>query len=782
MLAGVVKSPSRLAPNRNPAGAERRAQTVLAAMGELGFITETMMKTALAQPARAVKPAGAGSVNYVADWIMDVLDDLVGRIEQDLVVETSIDPALQTAAEKSLIDELALRGQKFDVAQGAIVAMSPDGAVRALVGGRNYAESQYNRAVVAKRQPGSAFKPFVYLAALERGLTPETVREDKPIAIKGWKPENYSREYHGPVTLTQALALSLNTVSVRLTLEVGPAAVAKTAYRLGIASKLDANASLALGTSEVSLIELTSAYAPFANGGDAVAPHVVERVRTHAGKVLYARAAQKLGRIIDPRYVAMMNTMMRETLQIGTAQKAQLAGWPAAGKTGTSQDFRDAWFIGYTGHLVTGVWLGNDDSSPTRKATGGGLPVEIWTRFMQQRPSGRGGRRPAGIDRRSLIRLGAPGQCSAAAGAARRARRRIGREAGADRARARRLVHRPAVRAALTRRLCATLPADPERGMRLKDKIAIVTGGAHGIGHAIARRYVAEGARVTIADVDAAAGEAAARTLGQAHFVAHRRRRCAGRPRTWSRKPAARSAASTSWSTMPASFTAPISSTLAEADFDRVLRVNLKGAFLVGQAAARRMVAQVEAGKPAGQHHQHELDQCRGGDRQPDALLRIEGRHRPAHQGDGAGARALRHPRQRHRAGLDHDRHPQGGGHRPRRQAQDPGAHAARAHRRARRDRVDRGLPRFAGRQLHHRRDHLCRRRPARAELHGAGQGRSAQLRLRTFMAAKRPPALDRHRRQDSRRPAARRTLHHPEAGADGRAVAAGVARARAAA
>jgi penicillin-binding protein 1A len=190
------------------------------------------------------------------------------------------------------------------------------------------------------------------------------------------------------VTLTQALALSLNTVSVRLTLEVGPAAVAKTAYRLGIASKLDANASLALGTSEVSLIELTSAYAPFANGGDAVATHVVERVRTHAGKVLFSRSAQKLGRIVDPRYVAMMNTMMRETLQIGTAQKAQLAGWPAAGKTGTSQDFRDAWFIGYTGHLVTGVWLGNDDSSPTRKATGGGLPVEIWTRFMKSAHQG----------------------------------------------------------------------------------------------------------------------------------------------------------------------------------------------------------------------------------------------------------------------------------------------------------------------------------------------------------------------------------------------------------
>ena len=254
-------------------------------MVDAGFVTETMAKTALVAPAHAVKPAGAGSVNYIADWIMDVLDDLVGRVEQDLVVETSIDPNLQTAAEKAVVDELALKGAKFDVQQGALVAMTPDGAIRALVGGRNYGESQYNRAVAAKRQPGSAFKPFVYLTALERGLTPDSVREDKPIALKGWKPENYSREYYGPVTLTQALAMSLNTVSVRLIQEVGAAEVAKTAYRLGISSKLEANASLALGTSEVSLVELVSAYAPFANGGDAIAPHVIERVRTATGKV-----------------------------------------------------------------------------------------------------------------------------------------------------------------------------------------------------------------------------------------------------------------------------------------------------------------------------------------------------------------------------------------------------------------------------------------------------------------------------------------------------------------
>ncbi|HEY6258670.1 MAG TPA: PBP1A family penicillin-binding protein [Xanthobacteraceae bacterium] len=383
MLAGLVKSPSRLAPSRNPDGAERRAQLVLAAMADADFITETMANTAMAQPAHAVKPSGAGTVGYVADWIMDVLDDLVGEIDGDLKVDTTIDPALQAAAERALVEELTQKGQKLDVEQGALVAMTPDGAVRAMVGGKNYAESQFNRAVAAKRQPGSAFKPFVYLTALEHGLTPDTVREDKPIALKGWRPENFGRQYWGPVTLTQALAMSLNTVSVRLTLEFGPAAVAKTAYRLGIASRLDPNPSLALGTSEVSLIELVAAYAPFANGGFAIAPHVVERVRSAAGKTLYTRLAPNFGRVIEPRYVGMMNMMMHETLTSGTAHSAQLAPWPAAGKTGTSQDFRDAWFIGYTGHLVTGVWLGNDDSSPTKKATGGGLPVEIWSRFMR---------------------------------------------------------------------------------------------------------------------------------------------------------------------------------------------------------------------------------------------------------------------------------------------------------------------------------------------------------------------------------------------------------------
>ena len=388
LLAGLVKSPSRLAPTRNFNAAEKRARIVLAAMTELDFISPSNERAASARLPQIVAQAANGAINYVADWVMDALNDTLGHIEEDLFVQTSIDRALQTDAERSLNEEFAAKGAKAGVKQAAMVAMSPDGAVRAMIGGRDYAESQFNRAVAAKRQPGSAFKPFVYLTALERGLTPDTVRVDGPVKIKGWQPENYSHEYFGPVTLTKGLALSLNTVSVRLTMEVTPMAVIRTAHRLGIASKLEPNPSIALGTSEVSPLELIGAYATFANGGYAVVPHVIERVTNAEGKVLYVRNRQALGRIVEARYVGMMNQMMEETLTIGTAHKATLAGWPAAGKTGTSQDFRDAWFIGYTARLVTGVWLGNDDNSPTRKVTGGGMPVDIWSRFMRNAHQG----------------------------------------------------------------------------------------------------------------------------------------------------------------------------------------------------------------------------------------------------------------------------------------------------------------------------------------------------------------------------------------------------------
>src|SRR5262249_26839931 len=223
-------------------------------------------------------------------------------------------------AKAAVIDELAAKRVKFNVSQGGLVAMTSDGAVRAMVGGRNYSESQYNRAVPAKRQPGSAFKPFVFLTAIETGLTPETIRLDAPLDVKGWKPENYGHEYFGPVTLTQALAMSLNTVAVRLGLEVGPKNVVRTDHRLGMHSILVANASIALGTSEVSLTELVGAYASFANGGLSASPYVVTRIKTLDGRVLYVRLPDQTNPVIEPRHVAMMNVMMQETLISGTAR------------------------------------------------------------------------------------------------------------------------------------------------------------------------------------------------------------------------------------------------------------------------------------------------------------------------------------------------------------------------------------------------------------------------------------------------------------------------------
>ena len=383
MLAGLMKSPSRLAPTRNPRGANERAAQVIAAMASQGQITEAMAKMALANPAQVKHDRSAGSINYAADYVMDALDDTVGAIDEDIVVATTIDLKMQAEAERAITDELAAKGGKFGAGEGALIALDPTGGIKAMVGGRNYAESQFNRAVAAKRQPGSSFKPFVYLAALEKGLTPDTIREDAPISIKGWNPENYSREYFGPVTLTKALSLSLNTVAVRLGLEVGPKAVVSVAHRLGVMSDLEPNASIALGTSEVTPLEMAAAYAAFANGGVGVQPHVITKVRTANGKLLYARRAASFGRVVEPQHVAMMNQMMQETLLTGTARKAELPGWQAAGKTGTSQDWRDAWFVGYTSYLVTAVWFGNDDDSPTKKASGGNLPVEAWSRFMK---------------------------------------------------------------------------------------------------------------------------------------------------------------------------------------------------------------------------------------------------------------------------------------------------------------------------------------------------------------------------------------------------------------
>lgn len=389
MLAGLLKAPSRFAPSRNPELARDRAATVLALMVETGAIKESERQAALKAPRMIFEKPSFGSESYVADWVMDVLPSFVAAVDEDIVVETSIDQPLQMMAESALQAGLLTFGQKQDIGEGALVALDPRGAVKALVGGSDYHKTQYNRAIVAKRQPGSAFKPFVYLAAMEAGLTPDTVRVDEPINIKGWAPKNFSKEFKGPVPLREALAQSINTVAVKLALEIGPRRVAAVAERLGITSPLQANASIALGTSEVTPLELANAYIPFSNGGFRTQPHVIERIRTAENRVLYQRKPDSFGRVIEPLHLAQMNTMLAETLLSGSGKRAQIAGWPAGGKTGTSQEGRDAWFVGYTGLLTTAVWLGNDDSSPTKHATGGSTAATVWQRFMTDAHRGR---------------------------------------------------------------------------------------------------------------------------------------------------------------------------------------------------------------------------------------------------------------------------------------------------------------------------------------------------------------------------------------------------------
>ncbi len=383
VIAGLLRAPSYYAPNRHPERAYSRSVLVLNAMAREGFLTPEEAQAARTATAKVASRHVGRSESYVADFVMERLLSYVSKLETDIIVETTIDIGLQRDAEWALVEALKRDGEKYGVSQGAVIALDGTGAVRAMVGGRDYAKSQFNRATQARRQPGSAFKPFVYLTALEMGLTPETVRVDGPVKIGNWSPKNYNKKYSGPVTLRKALSHSLNTVAAKLAAEVGPANVVKTAHRMGVNSTLAANASIALGTSEVTLMELTAAYTPLANGGHTILPYVIRSIRTADGAVIFERDPHSLGRAIDGRTLVMMNDMMRETLLTGTGKKAQIPGWPAGGKTGTSQDFRDAWFVGYTANLIAGVWLGNDDNSPTKRASGGNLPTTIWSRFMQ---------------------------------------------------------------------------------------------------------------------------------------------------------------------------------------------------------------------------------------------------------------------------------------------------------------------------------------------------------------------------------------------------------------
>ena len=382
ILAGLLKAPSALSPAKNPEGAMERAKLVLGAMEEEGYISKEELVAAADNKPQKAKSYWSGAEHYAADMVMDELPALIGEVKEDVIVDTTIDRTLEKAAEKAIKDTLDKEGKKLNATQAALVAIDGTGAIRALVGGRDYAASQFNRAFKAKRQPGSAFKPFVYAAALEQGVRPDSVRNDAPVRIGKWTPDNYDNKYRGQVTVASALAQSLNTIAAQLVMEAGPQHVIKLAHRMGIDTDMQENASIALGTSEVSLVELTSAYAPFMNGGYKASPHIIKRVTTVSGKVLYENTYDEPPRVISEKIAAMMNQMMNGVITRGTGKNAKLPGWQTAGKTGTTQSFRDALFVGYTANLVTGVWFGNDDGESMKKVTGGGLPSKAWSQFM----------------------------------------------------------------------------------------------------------------------------------------------------------------------------------------------------------------------------------------------------------------------------------------------------------------------------------------------------------------------------------------------------------------
>ena len=382
-MAGVLKAPSNYNPAKNADAAMTRAKLVIGAMVDTNFISSDEAAEAVDTAGGVTPEAALPAKQYAVDWITKQLPLLVKNYDQSIVIETTIDSNIQTNAERVLRKRLNESGKKLHVSEGAIVVMDPTGAVIAMLGGKSYQKSQYNRAISASRQPGSAFKPFVYAAAMENGFNPDSVQIDEPLRIGNWSPENYKQQYLGPVSLEQAFAQSINTVAAKLAVAVGIENVAKVAQRFGITSTLTRDASLSLGTSEVSPIELTTAYVPFANGGNAVQPYVVKRIVTRDGKVLYERKGDGLGRVISQNNLGEMNRLFRAVVQNGTGVKAQFGNFDIGGKTGTSQNYRDAWFVGFTPYLIAGVWMGNDDNSPTKNVTGGSLPAQVWRDVME---------------------------------------------------------------------------------------------------------------------------------------------------------------------------------------------------------------------------------------------------------------------------------------------------------------------------------------------------------------------------------------------------------------
>lgn len=390
LLAGLLKAPSRYSPAADTDRARARVKQVLINMVDAGYLKEKDVPVVMNNYAKVAphKAENGGSIRYFTDWIVDEqIPEVVGESNQDLIVTTTLDAAMQVQAQAALKNVMEKEGPKKNASQAALVTMTPDGAVQALVGGVDYSQSQYNRVTQARRQPGSSFKLFVYLAALEAGLTPQSMVLDAPISIqvgnKTWNPENYHGGYLGDVPMVVALRNSLNTVSVRLSQYTGLSKVAAMAGRLGIPN-IPTRPSIALGAVEASLLEMTAAYAHLPNGGNRLAPYGILKIRTRDGREIYRHEQPPANTIIAKGTVEMMNFMLLDVVARGTGTKAALAKRQVAGKTGTSQDFKDAWFIGFTPQLVTGVWVGNDNNRPMKKVTGGMLPCMIWHDFMTQ--------------------------------------------------------------------------------------------------------------------------------------------------------------------------------------------------------------------------------------------------------------------------------------------------------------------------------------------------------------------------------------------------------------
>jgi penicillin-binding protein 1A len=381
MLAGVMKSPTNYDPAEQPEACANRAALVLDAMVETGAITAGQHAAALAQTPKVWKSATAAPAQYFVDWLDSQTRARVGAPRQDLIVETTLDSAMESAAADAARATVA-RFRSRNVGEAALVAVDGAGRVRAMVGGTDYAASPFNRAVDAHRQAGSAWKPFVYLTAMEAGRTPDMPVTDEPLTIGNWTPHNYSGGYLGQMTLETAFAQSVNTVAARLADEVGRPAVAATARRLGIIAQINTDPAMALGTTLVTPLEMAQAYDAFANGGNRVTAYGLERIRTAAGQVLYRRKPAPGAPVIANPPLSEMDGLMRTVIASGTGVRAAVPGYDLAGKTGTTSDYKDAWFCGFTGNFTTVVWMGRDDGSPMVKVTGGGPPTELWRSFM----------------------------------------------------------------------------------------------------------------------------------------------------------------------------------------------------------------------------------------------------------------------------------------------------------------------------------------------------------------------------------------------------------------